>query len=545
MDEKRTWIGALLSQRQVIPRWHSPQSALDAGERDSTRTALRPRVLSPRWIPLLQEQAEREKSDSHVRVELEEMRFIQGLPREDEYERLPFTSSALLRAQQVWQQVAEHAGVKPPPRPQLSARWREDEQLNVARMRASLARYPQQPLLWSELARTYIVLREDAKARKAMACAIQLASRSTYIRRCAARMFLHLQDTPSALRVVREHPNFRGEPRLLSAEIAISARTASPLRFAKLGLQMLDDAKYRPTSLSELSAALATVELEFGKHKRSRALFVRSMIEPSENALAQIQWATERDRHIVIPTEAWQISRPYEARAMFARLEGNWDEVLNATELWLQEEPFATRPGAIGSFASFSREQNERAERLASQALLANPQSATLHNNRSVARAYLGDLSGALEDVKTSVGCSSTTHPYLTATLGLIAYRAGDHVLGALGYKAALAHFVKQKNAPSAMLGSLFWLRELVRIGDPSAPADLEYIKRNLLRFTGGKPEPEIQSMLRLIEGALAQGELPIPVESDVVFGDARNVFERFEPSLEIPDLRGRFFEHL
>lgn len=358
-------------------------------------------------------------------------------------------------------------------------------------------------------------------------------------------MFLHLEDAASALKVVREHPNFRHDPRMLSAEIAIASRAGAPLRFAKLGLQMLDDANYRPLYKSELSAALATVELEFGKHKRSRMLFGRSLIEPSENTLAQIQWATERDRHIVIPTEAWQGSRAFEAEALAARLSENWDAVLDATEQWLQEEPFATRPAAVGSFASFSHEQNERAERLASQALLANPRSANLHNNRAVARAYLGDVSGALDDVREAIGCDSSDHPYLVATIGLIAYRLGDYSLGALGYRAALAHFVKQKNAPSAMLASLYWLRELVRIGDTSAQTDLLYVKENLLRFTGGRPEPEINSMLRLVEDSLAQTTLPIYSEGDIPHSDARALFERFEPSSEIPDLRQQFLEHL
>lgn len=473
------------------------------------------------------------------------MRFIQGLPRDNEQQACGSVPLELRRAQQVWRQAAEHTGIRPPPRPRLTEDGYEQEQVNVHAMRASLKKYPNQPLLWSELARTYIVLREDSKARKAMACAVQLASRNSYIRRSAARMFLHLDDASSALKVVRDHPNFRGDPRMISAEIAIASRTGSSLRFAKLGSQMIDDKNYRLAYLSELSAALATVELEYGKHKRSRALFVRSMLEPSENAVAQIQWATERDDRIVVPIEAWQVSRAYEAKALAARMAGNWDGVLDATELWLQEEPFATRPAAIGSFSSFSIDQIRRAENLASQALLANPKSAELHNNRAVARAYLGNLTGALDDVKASIGCSAIHHPYLIATIGLIGYRTGDHALGAMGYKAALAHFVKQKNAPSAMLASLFWLRELVRIGDPSVPADLEYVKRNLLRFAGRRPEPEIRSMLGHIEATLAQPELFVEPERSVVQCDARGVFECFEPSREIPDLRRRYLENL
>lgn len=543
MDEKKTWIGTLLSHRQMVPRWHSPQSALHGGERDSSKSTLKPRVLPRRWLPLLQQQAELAQAHPQSRVELEEMRYVLGLPRN---ENLARESGAMQRAQQVWQQATEHAGTRPPPRPS-DGDWVAQEKTNVHLLRAALTRYPQQALLWSELARAYIVLGKDEKAQRAMACAVQLAGSSAYVRRSAARMFLHLypKDPTHALRVVREHPNFCGDPRMLSAEIAIASRSNLPLRFAKLGLQMLNDANYRPAHLSELAAALGTVEMESGKHKHSRALFASSLREHSENTLAQIQWAAERDSHIVVPSEAWLVARPYEARALAARVAGDWDEVLTATELWQQEEPFAKRSAEIGSFAVFSHEQVVRAERLATRAMLVNPNSVGLHNNRAVARAYLGNLEGALADVKACDGCSADIRPYLVATVGLIGYRRRDHELGALGYSAALAHFVKQKNMPSAILASLFWMRELQRIGDPAVAADIAYIKQHKLRFTLGKPQPEIESMLMLLEGTLAQSELPLPVTSGIVDSEARSVYTRFESSQETADLRRRFLDHL
>lgn len=543
MDEKKTWIGALLSHRQVVPRWHSPQSALHAGERDSSKSTLKPRVLPYRWLPLLQEQAERVQADPQSRVELEEMRFVLGLPRETD---ITPESSALRHVRQVWQRATEHDGTRPPPRPS-DGDWVAQEKTNVHSLRGALTRYPQQALLWSELARAYIVLGADEKAQRAMACAVQLAGRSAYLRRSAARMFLHLypEDPARALKVVRDHPNFRNDPRMLSAEIAIASRSGVPLRFAKLGLQMLDDANYRPAHLSELAAALGTVELEGGKHKRSRVLFARSLLEPSENTLAQIQWATEHDDRIVIPNEAWSVARPYEAQALAARFAGDWSEVLTATELWQQEEPFAKRPAELGSFAVFSHEQIVRAERLATRALLANPDSVGLLNNRAVARAYLGDLAGALNDVKKCVNCDAISKPYLVATTGLIGYRRGDHELGALGYSKALEHFVKQKNAPSAVLASLFWIRELARIGDATVEADLAYIKRHMLQITGGKPQPEIESMMNLLERTLAQSELPLPVMIGNVDPETRALYAQLESSQEAVDLRRRFFDHL
>ena len=546
MDEKRTWIGALLRHRQVIPRWHSPQAALYAGERDSSRVTAPPSPAPRRWLAKLSEQVDREHADAQAQVELAETQFVLGEAAADASSSPTPASAALEQAQRLWQRATAHDDTRPPPRPeQLVGNWDQQEKANVARLRTALSQYPGQPLLWSELARAYIVLGSDDKAERAMACAVQLAGRSAYVRRSAARMFLHLEDHEAALKVVRDHPNFRGDPRMLSAEIAIASRVGKPSRGAKQGMTMLEDAGFRPTYLSELAAALGTVEMEHGKQRRSRALFAQGLHEPSENALAQIQWATEHDHQIVIPAAAWQTPRPFEAQALAARQDGNWEAVLGATERWLQEEPFAMRPAIIGSFASFTPEQNQRAESLASQALIANPQSVALHNNRAVARAYAGNLTGALADVRNAVGCHPHQHPYLVATLGLIAYRSGDHASGAMGYGTALSHFIQQKNAPSAVLAMLFWMRELARLGDPSVPKGLEYIKKHLLRITKGQPEPEIDAMLRCVENEVAQQRLPMPAVVEEVVPQVRELYEHFQPSREVVKLRDQFFEEL
>lgn len=541
MEKKQTWIGALLDHRQVVPRWHSPAGALHAGERDSIRANFAPRVLPARWIPLLEEQAAKPDADRHVHVELSETKFLLGRSGNG---AAP-DSEALHRAGRVWQFASTRPELRPPERPDLTDGWLLKERANVATLRSALASYPRQPLLWSELARAHIVLGEDAKARRAMACAVQLASRSAYIRRSASRMYLHLHDVPRALRVVREHPNFGGDPRMLSAEIAIASCSNMPLRHVKAGMKMLDDHNLKPSYLSELAAALATVELEYGKHRSSRALFARSLKEPSENTVAQVQWAVERDSHIVVPFEAWQVPRPHEAKALAARLAGDWDGVLDATELWLQDEPYATRPAMIGSFVSFTEGQFRRSERLASQALLSNPDATVLRNNRAVVRAYLGDLAGAWDDVRRSMGREADTHPYLLATMGLIAYRSGDPELGAQGYRAAMAHFVKQKNVPSVVLASLFWLRELHRAQDPSAPAILQYLKNNRLRFTKGLPEPEIESMMRTLETEISQGSFDLPPTEGVPDEALRKVFHSFEAMHNVPELPVGFLEHI
>ena len=192
---------------------------------------------------------------------------------------------------------------------------------------------------------------------------------------------------------------------------------------------------------------------------------------------------------------------------------------------------------------TFTETQCVRAECLATHALAANSSSVSLRNNRAVARAYLGDLHGALEDVKASLGCDGRNTPYLLATIGLIAYRSGDTELGELSYRAAVTRFVNDKDAPSATLATLFWLRELARLGDPSVETDLAYIKRNLMRLTANRSEPEITSMIEAVEVKLAQGSLAIAPPEAAFAEDARDVFQRFNPPVSATGSRGRFLD--
>jgi hypothetical protein len=337
-----------------------------------------------------------------------------------------------------------------------------------------------------------------------MQCALHLAGTNAYLKRSAARLYLHLEKPDRALSLVRSSAGTRLDPRLLATEIALSESGAGRSNWARAAAKVLSDANYRPRFVSDLSAALATVEMSHGKHKNARRLFASSLVAPSENSLAQAQWASERDKQITIPIEAWQTPFPHEARALAARVRCDWDAVLDASEHWLADEPYSMRPAAVGSFASFSIEQHHRSERLASAGIESNPDNAHLLNNRAVARAYLGDLNGTYSDLERAFRARKENDPVLIATLGLLAYRAGEPDVGARCYSTAVAAFIADHNKMSAALALLYWLREQIHIGAPTAATDLNFLKNNLLRITGGTPQPELTSMIASVEEQLA-----------------------------------------
>lgn len=68
----------------------------------------------------------------------------------------------------------------------------DDERSSIRALRQSLNNHPRQPLLWSELARQFVLVGELGRAREAMDCAVALGRGNAYITRSAARFLVHI-----------------------------------------------------------------------------------------------------------------------------------------------------------------------------------------------------------------------------------------------------------------------------------------------------------------------------------------------------------------
>lgn len=506
--DEDTWAEENLATRRMVPRWHSPSVAAAKGERNSNLTgASKLPSRAARWVSQL-ESGLGLQNDPHLSVEIAESKFLAGAGSE-----IAWTPD-LSRLQRLWASVksfrADDSYVSPNPA--------EHAKAGVAHARASIKANPRQPLAWSELSRNHLILGQEARAVQAMWTALHLANGNAYITRSAARLFVQIQDPEQALYVIRRSSLAKADPRILAAEISIAESNRMKGSWSASALRMMADANYRPSFISDLTAAMATLEMSNGKHKRARQLFADSMHSPSENSLAQTQWASEKDHKIIIPKAAWDVPGSDEARALAARVRHDWDAVLDASECWLASEPFAARPAAMASFASFTEEQNKRSEKIASRALVSHPDDALLLNNRSVARAYSGDVSGALEDVSRALKQSEMEedYPVFYATLGLAAYRGGDPATGRECYVRAIEDLTKEKRLKTAASASLFWIREEFRL-NPSAPTTLavfEQIKKAVPKITKGEKNPEIDSMLEYLDGYVGSPDLYVSVHA-------------------------------
>lgn len=526
----------LLDHRQVVPRWHSPAVAAASGEQRGFLEASAPRVLPDRWV--LSDNLEDGDTGGYRAVEQEQLAFLLG-------KATPVTTPSeavkVLRAH--WGRASQQGALIT--HPMIAGITRVEDQARVHALRAALKDHPHQALLWSELSRHYVILGEENKAARAMEGALKIGAKNAYVTRAAVRLFTHMGDEERALRLIRRHPNVRRDPRLLSAEVALSSLTKVGSLHARIASGMIEDARFRPQQLADLTAALATVELESGKHKHARKLFEKTFPSPTENSLAQAQWASEQDTRIIIPGEAWNTPASFEAHALASRATGAWDEVVTASEQWLNAERFSLQPALVGSFASFSAGQNQKAEALASAGLQANPGEVSLYNNRAVARALLGRPVEALDDIREGLRNGGEADPYLIATLGLVAYRCGDFTLGASCYGTAIAEFVQAKDKPTLAYAILMWLRERAVAGDRSVREDFATIKPQLVAVTKLGKEPEVETMLDIVEADLARSDAYHQPSTAVPQERLQEAYAHFKPDRKSLSLRERLFEDM
>lgn len=355
-----------------------------------------------------------------------------------------------------------------------SSGWQlQDEYPGLNAIRAEIAlekhrlRYfPHDPYRWADLSRLYVTIGQTEKSRNAMRVALSLAPENRFVVRAATRLFLHLEEPDLAHRLLKDSPLVKVDPWILSAEIATAAATGHVSDLIVLGRRTLEKNRFAPFHLSELASALGTIQINSGSLKKGRKLIKRSLQMPSENALAQAAWLA-RD---ALTYEQLGETPSHEANAWLARREGNWKEVVKSSTRWLGEQPFSTRPAALGSFAAVLTGDYETASEIAWLGLQANPGDFLLKNNRAFALARMGqpeDAAALLRDVDAA-GLSKEEKIVHVATLGMIAFRRGDPDAGRRHYLECI--FAATLNdSKKAAVAAMYRAEQEIRIGSDYA----------------------------------------------------------------------------
>ena len=329
----------------------------------------------------------------------------------------------------------------------------------VRTFRSLLRAEPKDPITWVELSLAYAILGLGEQAERSMTVALQLAMNNRFVLRSAGRLWIYLEDPEKAHDIIVRADRTTHDPWLLAAEIAIGSAAGRKPRFIKAARWMLTEGHFSPIHISELASAVATLELGSGNVRKSKKLFGRSLLDPTENSIAQAAWAS-RQHNIAIRfnDQYLRLHNAFEAESWIFCQKGQWEQAVEQCKLWQFDQLFSSRPGVLGSYVSaIALEDYSTSERFADRGLMANPSNFTLLNNLAFARINLGNMEGAREAL-SRVDClqlSDRDQAVLQATQGLLKFRTGNVARGRELYSDARSKAKKMQNEDGRRLLAL------------------------------------------------------------------------------------------
>jgi tetratricopeptide (TPR) repeat protein len=357
--------------------------------------------------------------------------------------------------------------------PEPSTLGRSSSVVTIRALKQRVRRFPRNALMWLDMAREYVALAQAAQAESCVRVSLALAPNSRFVLRSAARFYLHDGDPERAHRLLRNAPVTRHDPWLVAAEIATASVAGKVSRLLKPGQSMIDSGKFGTAHLSELASALASLELAEGDRGRARKLFRLALENPTDNTVAQVSWAGRQLRMLEVEPVHLSVPRTFEAQT-WKRYRGlEWGATAQSAELWLADEPYASRPAILGSFvAGAVLGDYALCGRFAEQGLQANPIDVTLLNNLAFSLANQGDIDGAARALARIIPGSASQESTIAvlATEGLIRYRSGDRAAGNAKYLEAI-ELAERLHATESMAWALLYLaREEMLSGSANVP---------------------------------------------------------------------------
>ena len=300
----------------------------------------------------------------------------------------------------------------------------------IKKLRRLLREESKNPIGWVDLSHAFACLGLHEKASQSMTTALQLAPNNRFTLRSASRLWVHLNEIDKAHDILARSDRTPHDPWLMSAEIAVANTRGIRPKFVKEARNLLADKTLSQFHLSELASAVATIEWSHGHNKNSKRFFLLSLMEPTENSIAQAFWVSSKDNFINLNEDHWLHPNVFEAKARDFYLREKWEQAIEQCKLWQRDQPFSSAPGIRGSFiASVILEDFEEAKNIAKTGLTANPKNFLLLNNAAVALINLGEFDEAkkmLSRISPSENDNIQYKVVRMATSGLLQYRTGN-----------------------------------------------------------------------------------------------------------------------
>lgn len=363
----------------------------------------------------------------------------------------------------------------------------EEHRGNIARLKKSVRIHPLNPIAWSDMALSYVAIEQKDKAIYAMNVALGLSNNNRFILRSASRCFSHLYEPDRAVAVLRKSGLCDYDPWITSAEIAISEGFKLKSKCISKSKYMIKDDSLTYFSRSELMSGMATLEFNAGSLKRTKRLMREAVIDPTENALAQVEWLSNQINEDI--SEIIKLKRDvpasYEAQALDLYYKKKFEESLEASKRWGRYIYLSSRPILQSSnVAAVQLDNDEEAIRIIENCSPAQKNNPGVMNNYTFSLARSGDTERAKEIIKNakSFQLSERQKYVITATEGLIAFRSDNVERGRLLYSISVKGFERISDLRAAAMATYFWAVEEKRIKAQSAESVVEEARKRINR---------------------------------------------------------------
>jgi len=342
----------------------------------------------------------------------------------------------------------------------------QEYRLKIQQLKKYVIEFQYDPIAWVELSRYYTILGQEKQAIKSMKIAVQLAPENRFVLRCAVRLFSHYEELDLAHDILRNKNVTNFDPWLMSAEIAAASRRNRNSRFIKRGIELINSKNLSPFSITELASSIGTIELLSGNRKKSKKMFCKSLLEPNDNSLAQIEWVLDNKDKSLINRDQINLQPKYnfEAEVYSSFYNKKLDDALNNTYKWFLDMPFSRRPVIKGSHIADILDKRNLSIKFLELGLMMHSNDAQMLNNIAYYLALenkIAEASSYLEKARTQgIDKSETTDICIIATQGLISFREKNYEKGRKEYLNAIEQTELKNHKSFNHIATLNYARE-------------------------------------------------------------------------------------
>lgn len=335
----------------------------------------------------------------------------------------------------------------------------------ISELKTKLKTNPKNPVLWVEIARYYSIIGQNVQAERTILNAYRLSPQNRFVLRSMARFFTHIEKVDFIHDIIRKSEVTKFDPWILATEISLATKRGRFSRFMKPAFNLAASSNFHPFNISELNSSLGTIEFE-SSIKRSRKLFIDSLLSPNDNALAQAEWISHKDSKLIsVNPSDFNVQNDFEAKARDASEHGNWEDSIDYAKLWFLDMPFSRGAILFGSeIASNNLENQDEAVALYRAGLTSHPNDKQMLNNIVYSLCLMNKVEEAekyLEKYRRQNTGNNILHDVCyTATRGLYNFRKGYHDIGRALYMESITMASEAKEQKLANIAFVNYIRE-------------------------------------------------------------------------------------